>query len=155
MLSMIQLKGFWLQKTERNKEETTVTTNGTSSPTDSLLNESHANPMKPNRETVRTSLQRLEAGLQRARAAIKEASISGYHPLEDPDYVPIGPIYRDAKAFHRYAYPTPIIVFQYLHSSSLLWQILVYFLLQYKNENVHIYLYIHVSTINCLFQDSE
>ncbi|XP_021908754.1 probable glycosyltransferase At5g03795 [Carica papaya] len=88
-------------KTERNKEETTVTTNGTSSPTDSLLNESHANPMKPNRETVRTSLQRLEAGLQRARAAIKEASISGYHPLEDPDYVPIGPIYRDAKAFHR------------------------------------------------------
>ncbi|KAA3465011.1 putative glycosyltransferase [Gossypium australe] len=62
------------------------------------LNESISLPLKQNRR-VRTKLGKLEAGLQRARAAIKDAKNSSQ--LLDPDYVPIGPMYWDAKAFHR------------------------------------------------------
>ncbi|KAB2046481.1 hypothetical protein ERO13_D01G199900v2 [Gossypium hirsutum] len=62
------------------------------------LNESISLPLKRNRR-VRTKLDKLEAGLQRARAAIKDAKNSSQ--LLDPDYVPIGPMYWDAKAFHR------------------------------------------------------
>lgn len=47
-----------------------------------------------------TNLDRLESGLRRARVAIKEAKQG--NQTQDPDYVPIGPMYRDAKAFHRY-----------------------------------------------------
>ncbi|TYI98852.1 hypothetical protein E1A91_D01G246200v1 [Gossypium mustelinum] len=62
------------------------------------LNESISLPLKRNRR-VRTKLDKLEAGLQRARAAIKDAKNSSQ--LLDPDYVPIGPMYWDAKTFHR------------------------------------------------------
>ncbi|EOX99214.1 Uncharacterized protein TCM_007813 [Theobroma cacao] len=62
-------------------------------------NESIALPLNQSRQ-VRTKLDKLEAGLQRARAAIKEAKNGSL--LQDPDYVPIGPMYWDAKAFHRY-----------------------------------------------------
>ncbi|MBA0734738.1 hypothetical protein Gogos_018632, partial [Gossypium gossypioides] len=62
------------------------------------LNESISLPLKRNRR-VRTKLDKLEAGLQRARAAIKDAINSSQ--LLDPNYVPIGPMYWDAKAFHR------------------------------------------------------
>ncbi|XP_007027562.2 PREDICTED: probable glycosyltransferase At5g03795 [Theobroma cacao] len=61
-------------------------------------NESIALPLNQSRQ-VRTKLDKLEAGLQRARAAIKEAKNGSL--LQDPDYVPIGPMYWDAKAFHR------------------------------------------------------
>ncbi|XP_068648356.1 probable glycosyltransferase At5g03795 [Aristolochia californica] len=48
-------------------------------------------------------IEKLEAGLARCRASIREAAMSGNHtsPLSDPDYVPTGPIYHNAHVFHR------------------------------------------------------
>lgn len=51
-------------------------------------------------------LEKLEASLAGVRASIREAArvrnLTSTH--EDPDYVPQGPIYRNANAFHRYYY---------------------------------------------------
>lgn len=49
-------------------------------------------------------LGKVEAGLAKARALIKQASLrtGDTVPLEDADYVPQGDIYRNAFAFHRY-----------------------------------------------------
>ncbi|XP_050255434.1 probable glycosyltransferase At5g03795 [Quercus robur] len=48
-------------------------------------------------------LQKIEASLSKARSAIREAALvrnlTSTH--QDPDYVPWGPIYRNANAFHR------------------------------------------------------
>ncbi|KAJ4836915.1 hypothetical protein Tsubulata_022592 [Turnera subulata] len=50
-----------------------------------------------------TKLEKIEASLARVRSSIKEAAqvrnLTSIH--EDPDYVPQGPIYRNANAFHR------------------------------------------------------
>ncbi|XP_010933454.3 probable glycosyltransferase At5g03795 [Elaeis guineensis] len=49
-----------------------------------------------------TKLERLEFGLARARAAIREAARNPNRTaLVDKDYVPIGPVYRNAYAFHK------------------------------------------------------
>lgn len=48
-----------------------------------------------------TDLNNLEIGLQMARAAIKESKYSN-HTYDDPDFQPLGPMYWNANAFHRY-----------------------------------------------------
>ncbi|KAB1221222.1 hypothetical protein CJ030_MR2G020380 [Morella rubra] len=62
-----------------------------------LLNESH--PPRVKAGPGYTNLERLEAGLRRARAAIKEAKHA--NETQNNDYVPIGPMYRNANAFYR------------------------------------------------------
>lgn len=64
------------------------------------INETHAVPMKAKPKRAVTKLRKLEAGLQRARVAVKEAALG--NQTQDPDFVPLGPMYWDSKAFHRY-----------------------------------------------------
>lgn len=51
-----------------------------------------------------SKLERIEAKLARVRSSIKEAALvrnlTSTH--QDLDYVPHGPVYRNANAFHRY-----------------------------------------------------
>ncbi|XP_020257240.1 probable glycosyltransferase At5g03795 [Asparagus officinalis] len=62
---------------------------------------SHSKPKSVKRRDIK--LERVELGLSRARAAIQEATRvpSFKSSIEDKDYVPQGPIYRNAYAFHR------------------------------------------------------
>lgn len=57
-------------------------------------------PQEQNGES--TILDNIEIGLAQARAAIREARNGTGTP--DSDYVPKGPMYWNAKAFHRYNY---------------------------------------------------
>lgn len=60
-----------------------------------------ATPQVQSRRDVK--LERLELGLAKARSAVKEAmrNKDKRPPLADKDYVPMGPVYRNAYAFHR------------------------------------------------------
>lgn len=55
--------------------------------------------VKARKQREFTKLEKIEAGLRRARAAIKEAKF--LNQTHDPDLVPSGPMYWNAKAFHR------------------------------------------------------
>lgn len=64
------------------------------------LNETHALPVTARRRRRQySSLDKLEAGLRRARSAIKESKTG--NQTTDPDYIPNGPIYWNANSFHR------------------------------------------------------
>ena len=64
-------------------------------------NESLALSMNARLPKKYSNLARLEAGLGRARASIREAK-NWNQTIEDHDYVPIGPMYWNSKTFHRY-----------------------------------------------------
>lgn len=51
------------------------------------------------KKRVVSNLEKIEFELQKARVAIKAASMDD--PVDDPDYVPLGPMYWNAKVFHR------------------------------------------------------
>jgi len=79
------------------KESLNITTNA---PEPShFSNESHALPVIARIRRKYSSLDKLEVGLRRARAAITEAKNASQ--TSDPDYVPTGPMYRNPIAFHR------------------------------------------------------
>ncbi|XP_009779883.1 probable glycosyltransferase At5g03795 [Nicotiana sylvestris] len=64
------------------------------------LNETHALPIETRIKRKFSNLERLEAKLWKSRASIKEAAMSG-NQTDDSDYVPSGPMYWNANAFHR------------------------------------------------------
>ncbi|KAK3005664.1 hypothetical protein RJ639_006109 [Escallonia herrerae] len=81
-----------------NKEESlNITANGTR--IIPSLNQSHDFPIDVRIRKEYTSLDRLEAGLGRARAAIRDAKNG--HRLNDSDYIPTGPMYWNPSIFHR------------------------------------------------------
>lgn len=51
------------------------------------------------KKRVTKKIEKIEFQLQKARVAIKAASTDD--PVDDPDYVPLGPMYWNAKVFHR------------------------------------------------------
>ncbi|GMP50138.1 hypothetical protein CsSME_00016877 [Camellia sinensis var. sinensis] len=63
-------------------------------------NESHTIPPKVEPKRKPSNLNKLEASLGRVRAAIREARNNG-NQTHDPEYVPGGPMYWNANAFHR------------------------------------------------------
>lgn len=58
-----------------------------------------------------SGLYKLEASLVQARAAIKEARNG--NQMNDPEYVPYGPIYWNASVFHKYVFISTFIYFFY------------------------------------------
>lgn len=67
----------------------------------STLNGAHAPPMRKSQfeKVAGTALECIEAGLQSARAVIKDAQHE--NQTYDPEFTPVGPMYWNANAFHR------------------------------------------------------
>jgi len=63
------------------------------------MNESHIPLEKPNLPRKLSILDRTEAGLLQARAAIRKAR--NENQTQDMDYVPTGPMYHNPNSFHR------------------------------------------------------
>jgi hypothetical protein len=63
------------------------------------MNESHIPLEKPNLPRKFSILDKTEAGLLQARDAIRKAKYG--NQTQDIDFVPIGPMYHNPKAFHR------------------------------------------------------
>ncbi|ESW34824.1 hypothetical protein PHAVU_001G184500 [Phaseolus vulgaris] len=81
---------------QHNRDEETVPQNLGNL---SSVNESYVAAERPKLQRKFSILDRTEAGLVKARAAIREARNG--NQTQDADYVPIGPMYMNAKAFHR------------------------------------------------------
>ncbi|QCD97996.1 glucuronyl/N-acetylglucosaminyl transferase EXT2 [Vigna unguiculata] len=79
-----------------NRDEQNVTQNLENV---SSVNESYVPAERPKLQRKFSILDRTEAGLIKARAAIREARNG--NQTQDTDYVPIGPMYMNANAFHR------------------------------------------------------
>ncbi|XP_061337715.1 probable glycosyltransferase At5g03795 [Gastrolobium bilobum] len=62
-------------------------------------NEFYVPHMKQKQQRKFSILDRTEAGLLQARSAIREAI--NMNQTQDPEYVPVGPMYWNAKTFHR------------------------------------------------------
>ncbi|XP_039015982.1 probable glycosyltransferase At5g03795 [Hibiscus syriacus] len=86
---------------ERKEDGLNITLNPAGNASTISQNESIGLPLKQSKQ-VQTELDKVEAGLQRARSAIKEAK--GGSQLQDPDYIPTEAMYWDSMAFHRYLY---------------------------------------------------
>ncbi|XP_028789977.1 probable glycosyltransferase At5g03795 [Neltuma alba] len=82
-----------------NKTEETFNVDTEIRPTSAHLNESYVPVVRQNKPRKYSILDRTEAGLLHARSAIRRAGNGNQTP--DPDYVPIGPMYHNANAFHR------------------------------------------------------
>ncbi|KAI3989644.1 hypothetical protein MKX01_036253 [Papaver californicum] len=57
--------------------------------------------IKSKKEVSVSKLQRLELGLARARASIREASKFRNNQIPDPNLIPVGPMYWNSHVFHR------------------------------------------------------